>query len=1663
MSVSRCVECLSFRPVLCRIATLVWTVVIGGILVQDCSAQSCGNPVACENQLPGSDGWQIDDGAGDLTIQGFATDISVNVGGTISFKVNTNAKAYALNIYRIGYYGGSGARQVATVSPSVSLPQTQPACLADATTNLLDCGNWSVSASWQVPSSAVSGLYVVDLVRSDTGGTSQMFFVVRNDTSHSDILYSTSDETWQAYNDYGGHSLYGSAGVFDLFNRAFKVSYNRPYDTRAFEDWTFLFNAEYPMIRWLESNGYDVSYFTNVDEVRNSGLITNHKLLLSTGHDEYVSAPRRKNIEAARDAGVNLAFFSGNEVFWKTRWENSTDGSNTPYRTLVCYKETYYGTNQGTYQADPLDPPTWTGTWRDTRFSPPADGGRPENSLTGTIFMVNGPGDDNSYLSISVPAADGKMRFWRNTSIATQSAGQVATLPSGTLGYEWDGDVDNGFRPAGLIPLSTSTFPLTEDLLLDYGAIYGGGSMTHHLTLYRAPSGALVFGGGTVQWSWGLDDNHDEGDEPVDSRMQQATVNLFADMGVQPTTLQPGLLPATQSTDHTPPTSAITSPAPGTTVPYGTKTTVTGTATDSGGGVIGAVEVSVDGGQTWHPATGRESWTYTWSPPRSGSATLQVRAVDDSGNLQNPVTSAAFAVSGVPTCPCWIWSSSNVPAKPSELDTSQVEVGLKFRSDMPGLVTGIRFYKGANNTGTHVGHLWSAQGANLATVTFTNETATGWQQANFSTSIPIAANTTYIVSYYAPNGGYADDEPYFWGASVDTPPLHAIADGVDGGNGLYVYASGGGYPTYTYNSANYWVDLVFMPSSTWSISGTITGGGGDTVTLSGTSTATVTANSSGSYTFANLVNGSYTVTPSAIGFAFTPPNQAVTINGASVTGVNFVANSVPTYSLSGSTGVSGATVTLSGGSATVAANPSGNYTFPNLINGTYTVTPSQPAYTFSPVNRAVTVNGANVTGVNFTPTALPTWSISGTVTGASNVTVVLSGAGTGTVTTNATGAYAFTGLLNGTYTITPTVTGYSFTPASQNMAINGANIAGVNFTATQAASIWNNSATAANPSEADSSPVELGLKFTSDVAGVVTGVRFYKGSFNTGKHVGHLWTTTGTNLGTVTFTGETASGWQQANFSPSVAISANTTYIISYYAPSGGYAADVNFFATAGVNNPPLHALPNSVTGGNGVYVYATGGGFPSSTYQSTNYWVDLVFASSLWSISGTITGGGGATVSLSGTASATTTADSSGNYTFSDLANGSYTITPSGTGSVFNPASRAVTVNSANLTGVNFAVAPYSMSGSAGVGSATLTLSGTASATTTADSSGNYTFTNLPNGSYTVTPSKTGYSFSPTNQTVSVNGANVTGVNFTATVVVVSTYSISGVTGLAGATVQLSGTASATSTADSSGNYTFTNVVNGSYTVTPSTTGFVFTPASKAVTVSGANVTGVNFTATGAISIDVTTSQNQSTASTTVATSKFSTTSAGELLLAFVSADAISTPNVAVSAISTTGITWALVERINTQKGTAEIWRAFATSTLVNVTATLTLSQKVTSSLTVMTFKGVDPSGTNGSGAIGAVAGGNAASGAPTAHLVTTRNNSLVIGVGDDWDNATARTLGSGQTMVNQYLAPSGDTFWVQRQTSVSPLSGTTVTVNDTAPTADRYNLSICEILAAP
>ncbi len=1063
------------------------------------------NPVACENTQPGNpqSEWDID-GYGDPSIQGFATDMSVNKGETVRFKIRTDARGYRLDIYRIGFYAGLGARKVATVNPSASLPQSQPACIdQSSTTGLIDCGNWAVSASWAVPSTAVSGIYFARLVRSDNGGASHVVFVVRDDAGSSQVLFQTADTTWQAYNNYGGNSLYMGAPV----GRAYKVSYNRPFLTRGITPGgrDFVWANEYPMVKWLEANGYDVSYTTGIDSDRRGQLIRNHRLFLSVGHDEYWSGAQRAHVEAARDAGVHLGFFTGNGMYWKTRWEPAVDGSNTPYRTLVTYKDTH-----NPEPRDPMYPGVWTGTWRDPRWSPPADGGRPENALQGTLFQVN-----SGTFAIEVPEAEGKLRLWRGTSVATQAPGSTATLAAGTLGYEWDEDRDNGFRPPGLVRLSSTTKDVPE-YLLDYGTKVGPATATHHLTLYKAPSGALVFGAGTIQWAWGLDADHDGASSTPDPRMAQATVNLFADMGVQPATLQPGLVAATASTDATAPTAVITSPAPGANLTNAGGVTVTGTASDAGGGRVGAVEVSTDGGATWHPARGRESWTYEGSGVGTGPVSIKARAVDDSGNIQATPASVSVTVS----CPCQLFPSTAVPVTPSVADTSAVELGVKFRTDVDAYVTGIRFYKASGNTGTHVGSLWTTAGVRLASATFSGETASGWQQVNFATPVLVAANTTYVASYYAPNGRYAGDISYFAGKGVDSAPLRALADGVDGFNGVYRYGVGGGYPIDGYAATNYWVDVVVNTDT-----------GPDTA----------------------------------------PPVVTSTVPTAGATGVATTSTVRATFSEA----VQASTVDFK------LRDPAGAVVAASL--------------SYDPLSRTSTLTPSAALAATMTYTA----TVQGAADSAGNV-----------MSAPAT---------------------WSFTTSSPPGVCP--------------CSIWSTATVPANPAEADPAAVELGVKFRSEVAGYVTGIRFYKGTGNTGTHVGNLWSTSGARLATATFTGESETGWQEVKFSSPVAIAANTTYVASYHAPNGRYAAEGGGFSGRGVDSPPLHALASGVDGGNGVYAYGSGG-YPNQTYNATNYFVDVVFVTSLAPPTTTTTTTAPATTTTSSTSTSTTSTSSTSTTT---------------------------------------------------------------------------------------------------------------------------------------------------------------------------------------------------------------------------------------------------------------------------------------------------------------------------------------------------------------------------------------------------------------------------------
>lgn len=592
------------------------------------------NQIVLENQLPGTPQsvWGLTNGPSS-NIEGFATDISVDHGDTVNFKINTDSTDYRIEIYRLGYYGGDGARLVGTIDHQSVSAVNQPAPLVDPSTGLVDAGNWKVTDSWNTPADAVSGIYIAKLVREDgTFGENQIPFIVRNDGGQSDVLFQTSDSTWQAYNPWGGSSLYNlqdypgviGAPLQDqtyVATQAQAVSYNRPFANQSINlGENYLFGSEYPAIFWLEKNGFDVSYSTNVDTARSGSELLSHKVFLSVGHDEYWSLEQRANVETARDAGVNLAFWGGNDIYWKTEWGTSIDSTGDSFRTVITYKET---------QTDLANPSgVWTGTWSD----PTQPGGaNPQNALLGTLFTVNG-----ALGTIQVPYEYTQMRFWNNTAVANTLPGEVATLVPYGLGTEWDSDLDNGFRPAGQIDLSFGSYYLDYPAVItDFSANVGEpGTATHSMTLYRADSGALVFSAGNQFFTWALDEHHDVGrwgdTYAPDPNIQQAMINMFGEMGVQPATLQSSLVPGFASTDLVAPG---TMPSRLDVLVAGQDLTfsLAGTASDQGGGVVAGVETSFDGGASWRPVSGKSTWAYTYTATTPSD--ISIRAIDDSVNI----------------------------------------------------------------------------------------------------------------------------------------------------------------------------------------------------------------------------------------------------------------------------------------------------------------------------------------------------------------------------------------------------------------------------------------------------------------------------------------------------------------------------------------------------------------------------------------------------------------------------------------------------------------------------------------------------------------------------------------------------------------------------------------------------------------------------------------------------------------------------------------------------------------------------------------------------------------------------------------------------------------------------------------------------------------------
>ena len=223
--------------------------------------------------------------------------------------------------------------------------------------------------------------------------------------------------------------------------------------------------------------------------------------------------------------------------------------------------------------------------------------------------------------------------------------------------------------------------------------------------------------------------------------------------------------------DLTAPVSVISSPSSGATVTQGIPYTITGTATDAG--TITQVQVSVNGGTTWQVATGTTSWSFSWTPSTTGTVTIKSRATDQAGNVEvagtapagNAINVTVVSGSGGGGSDVRILTAAQISQASSSQpgnDGSAIELGVKFRASSNGFIKGIRYYKSASNTGTHIGQLWTSTGTLLGQATFTGETSSGWQQVNFTSPVAITAGVTYIAAYHSSAGNYSRKHQLFY-------------------------------------------------------------------------------------------------------------------------------------------------------------------------------------------------------------------------------------------------------------------------------------------------------------------------------------------------------------------------------------------------------------------------------------------------------------------------------------------------------------------------------------------------------------------------------------------------------------------------------------------------------------------------------------------------------------------------------------------------------------------------------------------------------------------------------------------------------------------------------------------------------------------------------------
>lgn len=457
--------------------------------------------IASENANFGTDQWNRvsanNNGFGSTSqIQAYLSAPSVDPGGSLTLYVSTasNGTTYSLYIYRMGWYGGAGGRlmQVVTGQTGVSQGYTDtttfqmfncPSAYVDGTTNYVE-PRWSASYTLNVPSNWVTGCYLI-LCIDQTGWTWYVPFVVRSNGAGADYLCVRPIATDHAYNGWGGHALYSNHSY--LSATATKVSVERPL-VGAFGSGNVLM-LEASSIHWMECQGYNLAYCTDIDIENNPSWLLNPKAVISLGHDEYWSKTRYDQTQAALADGVGLAFLGGNPLFWQIRWEAGV-GSGVANHTVVGYKT---GPNYGdpAYSTDPqygVSNAIVSARWRDPLLN------RPENALVGVMYGQASLG------STTTTDPTGSLNTpWTVDSGAGSSAyiagtGLVAGQSYGTdlVGYEWDFIQSGG--PANIQTLGTSS--QTDS---------GSRASTSNTTIYVASSGARVFATGSMSLTWALD------------------------------------------------------------------------------------------------------------------------------------------------------------------------------------------------------------------------------------------------------------------------------------------------------------------------------------------------------------------------------------------------------------------------------------------------------------------------------------------------------------------------------------------------------------------------------------------------------------------------------------------------------------------------------------------------------------------------------------------------------------------------------------------------------------------------------------------------------------------------------------------------------------------------------------------------------------------------------------------------------------------------------------------------------------------------------------------------------------------------------------------------------------------------------------------------------